>query len=82
MNHLYIIGNGFDLHHNVMSAYKNFAVWLKNTTMKYSTRIDEFVITKLCGRTLNVAWPMSAAVIFLIWPRRFCHPSKAVKKMI
>lgn len=29
MNHLYIIGNGFDLHHNVMSAYKNFAVWLK-----------------------------------------------------
>lgn len=29
MPRLYIIGNGFDLHHNVQSAYKNFAGWLK-----------------------------------------------------
>ena len=29
MSHLYIIGNGFDLHHNVKSAYKDFAKWLR-----------------------------------------------------
>lgn len=28
-NVLYIIGNGFDLHHGVLSSYKSFAIWLK-----------------------------------------------------
>jgi len=28
-NVLYIIGNGFDLHHGVMSSYKSFAMWLQ-----------------------------------------------------
>ena len=26
-NVLYIIGNGFDLHHGVMSSFKSFAIW-------------------------------------------------------
>ena len=26
---LYIIGNGFDLHHGVMSSYKSFKIWLQ-----------------------------------------------------
>jgi len=28
-NVLYVIGNGFDLHHGVMSSYKSFAIWLQ-----------------------------------------------------
>ena len=26
--HLYIIGNGFDLHHGINSSYRNFRNWL------------------------------------------------------
>lgn len=26
--HLYIIGNGFDLHHGINSSYKNFQEWM------------------------------------------------------
>ena len=26
---LYIIGNGFDLHHEVASSYSSFRLWLK-----------------------------------------------------
>ena len=29
MSHLYIIGNGFDLHHRVESGYDHFAHWLR-----------------------------------------------------
>lgn len=29
MSRLYIIGNGFDRHHNVKSSYEHFAAWLK-----------------------------------------------------
>jgi len=29
MNRLYVIGNGFDLHHGIESSYKHFAYWLK-----------------------------------------------------
>lgn len=34
-NVLYIIGNGFDLHHGVMSSYRSFKIWLqrKNPAM-------------------------------------------------
>ncbi len=28
MRHLYIIGNGFDIHHNIKSGYKDFYKWL------------------------------------------------------
>lgn len=38
INHLYIIGNGFDLHHEIPSNYKNFREWLngyKNTVGNY-----------------------------------------------
>lgn len=28
INHLYIVGNGFDLHHEIPSTYKNFREWL------------------------------------------------------
>lgn len=30
MKILYIIGNGFDLHHDIKSSYKNFYQWLQN----------------------------------------------------
>lgn len=34
MTRLYIIGNGFDLHHNVRSSYKDFANWLRKHDYK------------------------------------------------
>lgn len=34
MSRLYIIGNGFDLHHNVKSSYKDFAKWLRKHDYK------------------------------------------------
>lgn len=30
MRHLYIIGNGFDLHHHIPSSYQNYYQWLKD----------------------------------------------------
>lgn len=28
MKHLYIIGNGFDIHHKINSSYSNFRDWM------------------------------------------------------
>lgn len=28
VKHLYIIGNGFDLHHGINSSYKDFQEWM------------------------------------------------------
>lgn len=33
-NVLYIIGNGFDLHHHVKSSYQAFAEWLNKNNRK------------------------------------------------
>lgn len=51
-NVLYIIGNGFDLHHGVRSSYKDFERWLKkhdtdtystyNTVCPYSNKWQDF----------------------------------------
>lgn len=30
MKHLYIIGNGFDIHHKINSSYSNFRDWMEN----------------------------------------------------
>lgn len=40
---LYIIGNGFDIHHNIKSSYKNFYEWLKeNHGDLYKELMDVF----------------------------------------
>ena len=39
--HLYFIGNGFDLHHNINSSYSNFRDWLDETNPEILNRVDE-----------------------------------------
>ena len=39
--HLYIIGNGFDLHHKINSSYKNFRDWLYDNEPSVLTDIEE-----------------------------------------
>lgn len=35
MNHLYILGNGFDLAHGLKTSYRDFVLWYLNTKLKY-----------------------------------------------
>lgn len=39
--HLYIIGNGFDLHHKINSSYKNFRDWMNETKPDVMNSIEE-----------------------------------------
>ena len=39
--HLYIIGNGFDLHHKINSSYKNFRDWLYDNELSVISDIEE-----------------------------------------
>ena len=45
--HLYIIGNGFDLHHKIKSSYGDFRDWLKSTHQSVMWDLDE--IYGSCG---------------------------------
>lgn len=39
--HLYIIGNGFDLHHKINSSYKNFQQWMYENNPDIIEKVDE-----------------------------------------
>lgn len=39
--HLYIIGNGFDLHHKINSSYKNFQQWMYENNPDIIEKMDE-----------------------------------------
>ena len=39
--HLYIIGNGFDLHHDINSSYRNFRDWLYDNEPSVIQDIEE-----------------------------------------
>ena len=39
--HLYIIGNGFDLHHGINSSYKNFQEWMYENNPDVFEQVDE-----------------------------------------
>lgn len=41
MKHLYIIGNGFDLHHNMITDYRDFRDWLAVNHFSVLCTIDE-----------------------------------------
>ena len=41
MKHLYIIGNGFDLHHEMKTSYPHFREWLKANDASVLYTIDE-----------------------------------------
>lgn len=40
MKTLYVIGNGFDLHHDVKSAYKDYRIWLEKSHSELLREID------------------------------------------
>lgn len=40
-NHLYLIGNGFDLHHKINSSYGNFRVWMSDTHPDELNHVEE-----------------------------------------
>lgn len=39
--HLYIIGNGFDLHHKINSSYKNFHQWMYENNPDVIEKVDK-----------------------------------------
>ena len=41
MNNLYLIGNGFDKHHDIPSGYWDFHEWLKKNDSELVDQIDE-----------------------------------------
>lgn len=41
MKDLYVIGNGFDIHHRIPSSYKNFRTWLEDNDPDMLSRMDE-----------------------------------------
>lgn len=41
MKDLYVIGNGFDIHHGIPSSYKNFRTWMEDNDPELLSRMDE-----------------------------------------
>lgn len=41
MKDLYVIGNGFDIHHRIPSSYKNFRTWLEDNDPDMLSRMEE-----------------------------------------
>src|SRR5690606_27936317 len=39
---LYIIGNGFDLHHGIASSYRHFAAWLAETDRTMFRLVEDY----------------------------------------
>ena len=50
--HLYIIGNGFDLHHHIPSNYSDFKEWLKENDIDTLCKIEE-ILAKNNYREVN-----------------------------
>lgn len=57
MTKLFIIGNGFDIHHGIRSRYTDFAEWLKGVDPGVFNAVEEFIPTCIDarGNQLN-AW--------------------------
>lgn len=43
---LYVIGNGFDIHHGLKTSYKEFAIFLKNEDIELYSDINKFIDLK------------------------------------
>ena len=54
---LFIIGNGFDIHHGVRSRYTDFADWLANVDREVHATVEEYLPTSVDaeGKVQN-AW--------------------------
>lgn len=45
MTKLFIIGNGFDIHHGIRSRYTDFAEWLESVDREVHSAVEEFLPT-------------------------------------
>lgn len=45
MKHLYIIGNGFDLHHHIPSSYNDFKEWLEDNDIDTLYKVENILET-------------------------------------
>lgn len=54
MRHLYIIGNGFDLHHNMKTSYNDFREWLKLNQEGTLYLIDDLLYSSTYTATNNL----------------------------
>lgn len=57
MTKLFIIGNGFDLHHGINSSYTDFGEWLATVDREVHSAVNEFLPTWIddCGK-IQTAW--------------------------
>ena len=44
MEHLYIVGNGFDIHHNIPSKYSDFYKWLEANEPELLSNIQDYFV--------------------------------------
>lgn len=68
MNHLYIIGNGFDLAHGLKTSYREFILWYINKQLKFivdsqniEIKIDDYLI-KLTRRSWGTSMEVSDSI--------------------
>lgn len=56
--HLYIIGNGFDLHHKINSSYKNFQQWMYENNPDIIEKLMKYMVFVMMngGRILKINW--------------------------
>ena len=64
-NVLYIIGNGFDLHHGVMSSYKSFAMWLQRKNRALYEKLNNVCRVESLWRDFEGALPYVDRAYFL-----------------
>lgn len=64
-NVLYIIGNGFDLHHGVMSSYKSFAIWLQRKNRALYEKLNDVCRVESLWRDFEGALPYVDRAYFL-----------------
>lgn len=53
---LWIIGNGFDLKHNLPTKYSNYHNYLVETGEEWMARMMEFYFGNVTGRSENLMW--------------------------
>lgn len=58
VKHLYIIGNGFDLHHGINSSYKDFQEWMYENNPDVIEKPMRFMGFAMMngGLTLKINW--------------------------
>jgi len=56
-NVLYIIGNGFDLHHGLMTSYRSFSIWLQTKNRRLYDKLNELCMVDFLWKDFESALP-------------------------